>query len=60
LKIKVSPLPGFESQSIDRAAVGIAKLQNLEKLDLRWNHSLSIPDWITKLEARGCTVYNMK
>jgi hypothetical protein len=35
----------------------MAELPNLEKLDLRWNKSLSIPKWIVILEARGCIVY---
>jgi Leucine-rich repeat (LRR) protein len=35
----------------------IAKLPNLEKLDLRWNKSLAVPAWITELEKRDCIVY---
>jgi Leucine-rich repeat (LRR) protein len=35
----------------------ISKLPNLEKLDLRWNKSLSIPKWIARLEERDCLVY---
>ena len=35
----------------------MASLGNLEKLDLRWNMSLAEPQWIRKLEERGCIVY---
>jgi hypothetical protein len=35
----------------------MAKLQNLEKLDLRWNKALTIPRWLAKLERQGCLVY---
>jgi hypothetical protein len=36
---------------------GIGKLENLEKLDLRWNKSLTVPKWIENLEKQGCIVY---
>jgi Leucine-rich repeat (LRR) protein len=32
-------------------------LPNLEKLDVRWNKELVIPDWFQELEQRGCTVF---
>jgi hypothetical protein len=35
----------------------VAALPRLEKLDLRWVHSLAPPRWIVDLEARGCAVY---
>jgi len=35
----------------------IAALPRLEKLDLRWVDTLTTPDWITRLEQRGCLVY---
>jgi hypothetical protein len=34
----------------------IAQLPRLDKLDLRWVN-LPSPEWIEKLEARGCAVY---
>jgi Leucine-rich repeat (LRR) protein len=35
----------------------ISRLQNLEKLDLRWNKALIVPKWIAKLERQGCLIY---
>jgi len=47
----------LRANQLSSLPASLAKLEYLEKLDLRWNKSLSIPKWIAKLEERGCTVY---
>jgi Leucine-rich repeat (LRR) protein len=36
---------------------GIGDLPHLEKLDLRWNQLAARPEWLPRLEQRGCLVY---
>jgi hypothetical protein len=33
------------------------QIPGLERLDLRLNKDLVVPNWIEKLRDRGCTVY---
>lgn len=35
----------------------LLELENLQRLDLRWNHELVIPSWIADLGRKGCIVY---
>src|SRR6266566_1141308 len=35
----------------------IGYLSHLEKLDMRWNQLSSLPEWLQRLEQRGCTVF---
>ncbi|HAT46070.1 MAG TPA: hypothetical protein DCS90_13295, partial [Ktedonobacter sp.] len=35
----------------------IGDLTNLVKLDVRWNKLSSFPEWLQRLEERGCTVF---
>jgi hypothetical protein len=47
----------LRANQITELPASLARLENLEKLDLRWNKSLTIPKWLKKLEGRGCIVY---
>ncbi len=41
--------------SLDEFNLG--DMPGLEKLDLRWNKLSFLPEWIQRLEQRGCTVF---
>ena len=43
---------------LDSLPESIADLPALDKLDLRWTPSLSLPEWTRRLEARGVLVYS--
>jgi Leucine-rich repeat (LRR) protein len=47
----------LRANQLRQLPAGLAGLPNLEKLDLRWNKLLTVPNWIGTLEERGCLVY---